>query len=166
MVCYSNIRGKVGRGLLQCMKRVLTVGIAWETTILGKTARELCNWKQMRPNGMLTTRKEGRKAVRGGGFSMSGHEESERCLDFTLNKMEEFASVEAHKFQAHMQNLPRSFTELGEYLKANHSASIKWGYKICAVIIKDKEFQQSSVSGREGEHALSYIDSNCLITWY
>lgn len=56
---------------------------------------------------------------------MFGHKGSERCLDFILNKMEEFASVEAHKFQAHMQNLPRSFTELGEYLKANHSASVK-----------------------------------------
>lgn len=88
---------------------------------------------------------------------MSGHEESERCLDFILNKMEEFASVEAHKFQAHMQNLPRSFTELGEYLKANHSASVKWGYKICAVIIKDKEFQQSSGSGQERESMHSVI---------
>lgn len=87
-------------------------------------------------------------------------------MDFILNKMEEFDNIEAHKFQAHMQNLPRSFTELGEYLKANHPASVKRDYKICAVIITDKEFQQSNGSGQKGEHALRYTDSEFLMTWY
>lgn len=80
--------------------------------------------------------------------------------------MEEFNNVEAHKFQACMQNLPRSFTELGEYLKANHPASVKKDYKICAVIITDKEFQQSNGSREKGEHALRYTDSEFSMTWY